>query len=119
MGYSEETETLASIAKRLSVTLTYIKECQEQLKRTMEASDVLINKKTDEEKCCCESFEQATFKVRVFAVSGNVIEEIEGVSAIKRQPETDTTEFYLLDKNANMIASFVANNVAGYQIIEE
>lgn len=106
----------------------YIKECQEQMKKAMEALDSLVGDSLDdtedEEKCCCEEkccyepIEQATFKVRVFAMSGSVI-EIEGVSEIRRQPEEDTTEFYLLDKNYNMIASFVANNVVGIQKIKE
>lgn len=97
--------------KRLLENLQSIKEYDNSVSKR-------VNKNESEERVCRAYPEKETFKVRVFAMSGSVI-EIEGVSAIRRQPEREPTEFYFLDKNGNGIALFNKNNIVGYQIIEK
>lgn len=97
--------------------LDYIKECQEQMKKTMEALDSLV----EEEKCCCDCDDcycedtderVVPIKLRIFTETGNI--DIDNVAYIEQVKDNDIA---LFDEDHELIGVFYKDKIVGTQRI--
>lgn len=95
----------------------YIKECQEQMKKAMEALDSLV----DEEKCCCDcddccceddDEDIVPIKLRIFAETGSI--DIDNVAYIEQVKDNNIT---LFDEDHELIGVFYKDKIVGMQRI--
>lgn len=98
----------------------YIKECQEQMKKAMEALDALVNRE-EEEKCCCDcddcycedvDKDIVPIKLRIFTETGSI--DIDNVAYIEQVKENDIA---LFDEDHELIGVFYKDKIVGTQRI--
>ena len=97
--------------------LDYIKECQEQMKKTMEALDSLVEEEKccrDCDDCCCEDDDEdvVPFKLRIFTETGSI--DIDNVAYIEQVKDNDIA---LFDEDYELIGVFYKDKIVGTQRI--
>lgn len=95
----------------------YIKECQEQMKKAMEALDSLVDEEKccrDYDDCCCEDDDEdvVPFKLRIFTESGSI--DIDNVAYIEQVKDNDIALFY---EDHELIGVFYKDKIVGTQRI--
>lgn len=95
----------------------YIKECQEQMKKAMEALDSLVEEEKcccDCDDCCCEDDDEdvVPIKLRIFTESGSI--DIDNVAYIEQVKDNDIA---LFDEDHELIGVFYKDKIVGTQRI--
>ena len=101
-------KAIDDLQKAVGVFKTFTPEQKEFIKDNYE----LKNKPTEEEPV------SEKFSVKVFAMSGSVV-EVKDVSKIIRKEEKNKTVLSCLDDKDELIAMFNWSNIVGYQVIDK